>query len=211
MTRRHGLLALALVLAALGLEAQAPTPVAERITTHFGRTTRVSLFSNHVVVVSIQSESEDYVHQATLNFDEYMVYLQAIQRAVLDIGDEPIGSDVESRETVSTLVVHVGPDSPKVFRYSPLASLDLAVGKIASVMDDLQTRALNALPGEAELLRWQPAIGDCVELRQGGTACVVSVGEDETIVLRREDIAMTYSVIRENRAQVILKLLEQSR
>ena len=196
------------LLTAVGAAAQAPVPVAERVATHLGRTTRVSLFSNHVVVVSIRSDSEDYVHRTTLNLDEYMVYLQTLNRAIGEVGDTPVGSDVESRDSVTVLTVYLGPDAPRVFRYSPLSSLNLAVGKIASAMDDLETRALEALPGEYEIQQWQPEIGDCVELRQGGEACVTAISEDGSIVLMRDDIVMTYTVAKENRAEVILKIIE---
>jgi hypothetical protein len=202
------LIAVLAMLAAVSAAAQAPVPVAERVSTHFGRTTRVSLFSNHVVVVSIRSDSEDYVHRTTLNLDEYMVYLQTLNRAIAEVGETPVGSDVESRDSVTVLTVHLGPDAPRVFRYSPLSSLNLAVGKIAAAMDDLENRALEALPGEYEIQQWQPEIGECVELRQGGEACITAISEDGTIVLMRDDIVMTYTVAPENRAEVILKIVE---
>jgi hypothetical protein len=206
--RVKGILIAALAVAALEASAQAPTPVAERITTHLGRTTRVTLFSNHVIAVSIRSDTEDYMHRATLDYGEYMIYLQALNLAAEDVGAEPVGSGVESRESLTVLVSHVGPNAPMVFRYSPLSTLSLSVAKMASVMDDLETRALSALPGEFEIKQWKPEIGDCVELRQGGEACVVALSEDGSIVLRREDIVMTYTVAMENRAEVILKIIE---
>ena len=206
--RASFVIAALVLLTAIGAAAQAPVPVAERVSTHLGRTTRVSLFSNHVIVVSIRSDSEDFVHRTTLNLDEYMVYLQTLNRAIGEVGDTPVGSDVESRDSVTVLTVYLGPDAPRVFRYSPLSSLNLAVGKIASAMDDLENRALEALPGEYEIEQWQPEIGDCVELRQGGEACVTAISEDGSIVLMRDDIVMTYTVARENRAEVILKIIE---
>jgi hypothetical protein len=196
------------LLTAAGAAAQAPVPVVERVSTHFGRTTRVSLFSNHVIVVSIRSDSEDFVHRTTLEHDEYMVYLQALNRAIGEVGETPVGSDVESRDSVTVLTVYLGPDAPRVFRYSPLSSLNLAVGRIASAVDDLESRALEALPGEYEIEHWQPEIGDCVELRQGGEACVTAISEDGSLVLMRDDIVMTYTVPRENRAELILKIIE---
>jgi hypothetical protein len=206
--RASFVIAALVLLTAIGAAAQAPVPVAERVSTHLGRTTRISLFSNHVIVVSIRSDSEDFVHRTTLNLDEYMVYLQTLNRAIGEVGDTPVGSDVESRDSVTVLTVYLGPDAPRVFRYSPLSSLNLAVGKIASAMDDLENRALEALPGEYEIEQWQPEIGDCVELRQGGEACVTAISEDGSIVLMRDDIVMTYTVARENRAEVILKIIE---
>lgn len=203
------LVGIALMLGPTSAGGQTPTPIAERIATQFGRTTRVSLFSNHVVVVTIRSESEDYVHRTTLEYDEYMVYLRSLTQAAADIGDQPVSSDVESRDARSTLVIHVGADAPRVFRYSPLSSLDLAVGRISSIMDDLQARALASLPGEYELRHWSPRVGDCVELRQGGEACVIAIGEDDGVItLRRRDIEMTYSVAKEDRAELILKVIE---
>jgi len=206
----RALIAAALVVTSLNVSAQAPTPVAERITTHLGRTTRVSLFSNHVVVVSIRSAAEHYTHRATLDYDEYMIYLQALKLAAETTSAEPVGSSVSSRDSVTVLTLYVGPDAPVVFRYSPLSTLNLSVAKMASVMDDLEDRALSALPGEYEIQHWQPEIGQCVELRQGGEACVSTIAEGGTIVLVREDIMMTYTVTKENRASVILKVIEPS-
>jgi len=202
------LLIASLLTAMVQSAAQVPTPVAERIATQFGRTTRVTLFSNHVAVVAITSETEDYIHQATLNYDEYMVYLQALERSAREIGDDPVTSDVESRDSSTILILHLGPDAPRIIKYSPLASLNLAAGKIASAMDDIQVRTLAALPGEYEITMWQPKVGDCVELRQGGQACVAAVGDDGAIVLTQEETSVSYTVAEENRVEVVLKVIE---
>lgn len=208
MRRRGVALALAATCASWWAAAQAPTPVAERFTTDLGRTTRVSLFSNRVVVVSIKSETDDFVQQTTLEYDEYMVYLTTLKDAADKIGDHPVISDVGSPDSMTRLVIHVGDDAPRIFSYSPLSSLDLSLGRIVSVMNDIEQRALNALPGEYEINHWEPAIGDCVKLRAGGEACVTRVEEDGTIELRRNDIVITYTVAKENRIDVILQILE---
>lgn len=202
-------LTLALVLiVAVPAAAQAPTPVVERIETHLGRTTRVSLFSNHVVVVAVRSEAEDYVHRATLAFDEYMFYLQALERAARDMGSEPVTSDVEARGSSTRLTLHVGPHAPRILTYSPLASLKMAAARIDSIVDDLENRALSALPGEFEIEQWEPAIGDRVTLRQGGEACVQAIDDDGGIVLVQEASSVSIMVARENRAEVILEIIE---
>ena len=206
--RARFLLVLSLMLSLLQASAQTPIPVAERITTEFGRTTRVTLFSNHVAVVSIRSESDDYVHQATLSFSEYMVYLQALERCANEIGNEPVVSDVESRDSTTMLTLHVGPDAPRTLRYSPLASLNLPARTIASMMDDIQIRTLSTLPGEFEIKKWKPGVGDRVELRQGGKAVVRVVADDGTIVLTLDDSPLLYTVAEDNRADVILKVIE---
>lgn len=190
--------------------AEAPTPVVERITTHFGRTTRVSLFSNHVVVVAVHSESEDYVHQATLSFDEYMFYLRALETAAREIGNEPVTSAVQARGSATKLTLHVGPDAPRIISYSPLASLKLPAARIDSMVDDLKNRALAALPGEYEIEHWEPDLDDCVKLRQGGEACVVAINDDGSIVLMQNESSVSYIVARENRAEVILAVIEAS-
>jgi len=211
MAPRTGVLvAASLWIAILAATAQPPTPVVERITDHFGRTTRVSLFSNHVVIVAVHSDTEDYIHQATLSFDEYMVYLQALEQSAREIGNEPVNSDVESRESSTKLILHVGPNAPRTLKYSPLASLDLPMGRIVSMIDDIQNRALAALPGEFEIKQWKPAVGDCVELRQGGEACVTAVGDDGIIFLEKEDSPVSYTVAKENRVGFVLRVIEPS-
>lgn len=205
------LLVVSLLLALPQANGQAPTPVVERITTHFGRTTHVSLFSNHVVVVAVHSETEDFVHQATLSFDEYMVYLQTIVGAADKIGNEPVTSDVEARDSATKLIINVGPDAPRVLKYSPLASLKLEAARIDSVVDDLENRALSVLPGEYEIKHWEPEIGDCVKLRQGGEACVTAIGDDDgSIVLLQAESSVSYTVPMESRSEVILAIIGPS-
>lgn len=189
--------------------AQAPTPVVERITTHFGRTTRVSLFSNHVVIVAIQSESDDFVHQATLTSSEYMFYLQALELAAREVGREPVTSDVKARDSSTRLILNLGPDAPRTIEFSPLASLKMAASRIDAIIDDLENRALSALPGEYEIEHWEPTIGDCVKLRQGGEACVAAINEsDGAIVLVQEENSVSYTVAVENRSEFILAIIE---
>lgn len=207
MTGFRFLVVLATVGVAINAGGQTPIPVAEKITTHLGRTTRVSLFSNRQVVVSVHSESDRFVHRTELDPDAYMVYLQSLENAARSVGRDPVSSDVESRDSTTTIVLYVGPHAPTRFTYSPLASLDLPLGRIAAIMDDLRDQALDALPGELELSRWEPAVGDCVELRLGGVACVTAIEEDGSMILEREDVAVTYSVPKEERAQIILKLV----
>ena len=190
--------------------AQAPTPVVERITTHFGRTTRVSLFSSYVVVVAIHSESEDYVHHVGLSFDEYMFYLRALESAANEIGNEPVTSAVEARGSATKLTLHVGPDAPRIISYSPLASLKLPAARIDSIVDDLKNRALSALPGEYEIEHWEPVLGDCVKLRQGGEACVTAINDDGSIVLMQDETSVSHTVALENRSEVILSVIEAS-
>jgi len=210
MMRARGcaLITALLLIVVLSVRAQAPMPVVERITDHRGRITRVTLFSNHVVIVSIRSETEDFIHMATLNFDEHMVYLQALEECANDIGNEPVTSDVESRDSSTRLILHIGPNAPRILEFSPLSSLNLPATRIVSIVDDIENRAMAALPGEFEIKRWEPALGDRVELRQGGEAYVTSIGEDGTIVLSQIDGPVSYTVARESRVDVVLRVIE---
>lgn len=201
------LITVLLLVALLSATAQAPIPVVERITDHRGRITRVTLFSNHVIIVSIRSDTEDFIHMATLEFDEHMVYLQALEECANEIGHEPITSDIESRDSFTRLVLHVGPDAPRILEYSPLASLNLPTARIASMVDDIENRAMATLPGEFEIKRWDPALGDRVELRQGGEAYVTAIGEDGTIVLSQINGPVSYTVTRDNRVDIVLRVI----
>jgi len=196
-----------LLIAVLSATAQAPIPVVERITDHRGRVTRVTLFSNHVVIVSIRSDTDDYIHMATLNFDEHMVYLQALEECANEIGSEPITSDVESRDSSTRLILHIGPNAPRILEYSPLASLDLPAARIASIVDDIENRAMASLPGEFEIKQWEPALGERVELRQGGEAYVTAIGDDGSIVLSQINGPVSYTVAMENRVDIVLRVI----
>ena len=206
MTRRTVVIALVLVWTAVVVGAQAPTTVAERITTHLDRINRVSLFSNRTVVVSVRSDADDYVHRVTLESEVYMAYLQQLTEAAGRISDRPVGSGVRSRDSVTTVILNVGPDAPRIIRYSPLSSLDLSLNLVTAIMDDLRALALETIPGAYELSQWKPEIGQRVTLRSGGTAVVIAVEDDESVVLKREDIIITIVVAKENRADIILSL-----
>ncbi|HSL17215.1 MAG TPA: hypothetical protein VLB51_04850 [Methylomirabilota bacterium] len=203
MSRAAAALLLSWWLAAGQAAAQAPVPVVERIATHMGRTTRVSLFSNRVAVVSVHSEHDDFVRQAILAEGEYMVYLQTLDRLAGEIDDEPVSSDVESRGSRTSLTLHVGPGAPRTLTYSPLAVLDLALGKVAAVMDDIQVRVLATRPGEDAVRQWQPEVGDVVTLIHGTAARVVEIVGDGTLLLVEEETGLMLSVAPEDRASVI--------
>lgn len=196
------------VATATRLAAQAPLPIAERITTRLDRTTHVVLFSNHVAVVTITSESESFFHRATLDPSEYMVYLQAIEAESRKIGDDPVTSTVSTGDDHTVLMMHVGSRTPKVLRYSPLASLNMSTATIASIMDDIQNRVLATLPNEDEVRRWQPQVGDCVELRRGGEACVTEVGDDGTIVLVDAETSVATAISPDDRVRIVAAVPE---
>jgi hypothetical protein len=121
-----------------------------------------------------------------------------------------VSSDVSSGDDSTLLIIHVGESSPRRVEYSPLASLNLSAARIAAIADDIEARVLATLPGEDEIRRWQPVVGDCVELRLGGEACVVEVGDDGTVVLVERETSVEITVFPDTRVQVIADLLESA-
>jgi len=200
---RRVALACFVLVAAGRLSAQAPVPVAERITTRMDRSTHVVLFSNRVAVVTIRSDSEDFYHRATLDHSEYMLYLQTIEAEARNIGDDPVTSSISTGDDRTVLTIYVGTRAPKVVHYSPLASLNMSTAKIASIMDDIENRVLATLPNEDEVRRWQPQVGDCVELRQGGEACVTEVGDDGTIALVNSETSVATVIPPDERVRIV--------
>ena len=76
------------------------------------------------------------------------------------------------------------------------------------MVDDIENRAMAILPGEFEIKQWEPALGDRVELRQGGEAYVTAISKDGTIVLSQIDGPVSYTVPTDNRVNVVLKVIE---
>ena len=107
-----------LALAAATASAQAPIPVVERVFTEGEVATRVTLFSNRVVVVSITDNGvQGYFKYMTLPPDQYLIYLGILQRAVLELGERPVTSAVSTPRSQLVLNLHMGPDSPRRIEY----------------------------------------------------------------------------------------------
>jgi 2',3'-cyclic-nucleotide 2'-phosphodiesterase (5'-nucleotidase family) len=93
---------------------QTPVPVVERTVTQGDVATRVSLFSNQVVVVTVRRDGEqDFMRSMTLPDDQYMVYLATFQANAEELGDKPTTSRVDTAHAEVVLSLHVGPDAPR--------------------------------------------------------------------------------------------------
>ncbi len=117
-------LALAIIMYLAGTAfAQAPVPVAERVVTGINLATRVTLFSNHVVVVSERRNGkQDFLRHITLPADQYLVYLVTFQKGAEELGEEPISSSVGTSTASVQLTLHVGPEAPRLLRFLPWPS-----------------------------------------------------------------------------------------
>jgi hypothetical protein len=112
---RSGLILAVVTLLAGTAFAQAPVPVAERVITQKDTATRITLFSNRAVVVTIrENEEQEFLRRITLPDDQYLIYLAAFQSNAVELDEKPIKSKIETSTAAVVLVLHVGPDAPRI-------------------------------------------------------------------------------------------------
>jgi len=182
-----------LVLAATTL-AQVPTPsspvpgpLVERTLSVRSRQVRISLFENRVVVVSVSRDDERILfRQMTLDEDEFVAYLAAVQRDAIELAKGDRLSSTEATTGIGIITLYVGPKVPNEIRYSSIAVLDLVTARLVATLDDLEQRVLWGEPSAAELKGWEPKRGDRVELRNGVRAEVIEVRQDGALVLEHD-------------------------
>ena len=203
-------LALAIIMYLAGTAfAQAPVPVAERVVTGINLATRVTLFSNHVVVVSERRNGkQDFLRHITLPADQYLVYLVTFQKGAEELGEEPISSGVGTSTASVQLTLHVGPEAPRLLRFSPMAVVSLPLSRIMGALDDLQRVVFEASPSSEEIRAWTPKRGDRVELMTGGFATVVEVWPEGLVVLEHDDTFIREMVPPDSLDLVILHIVD---
>ncbi len=206
---RPGLVFSVVTLLACTAFAQAPVPVAERVVTQTVTATRVTLFSNGAVVVTVRRDGEqDFLRRITLPDDQYLVYLATFQSNAEELDEKPIKSDVETPTAGVVLVLHVGADAPRMLRFSPMATVSLPLSRIMSALDDLQEQVFEASPSFEEIRAWTPKRGDRVQLMTGGFATVVEVWPEGLVVLEHEDTFIREMVPPGVRDKVILHIVD---
>lgn len=192
--------------------AQAPIPVVERVFTERGVATRVSLFSNRVVVLSISENGvQGFVQQLTLPADQYLVYLGILQTAADELGEKPVNSDVSTSGSEVVLTLHVGHEVPREIRFSPMATTSLPLSHITGAINDLESLVRAESPSAEELRTWEPLRGDRLELMTGAFALVVEVLDEGVVVLEYEDTYIREFVTPEQRDTVIRRVVERKR
>ena len=203
-------LALAVIMYLAGTAlAQAPVPVAERVVSGGNLATRVTLFSNYVVVVTDRRDGkQDFMRRITLPADQYMVYLVAFQKNAEELGEEPISSDVGTSTASVQLTLHVGPEAPRLLRFSPMAVVSLPLSRIMGALDDLERVVLDASPSSEEVRAWTPKRGDRVQLMTGGFATVLEVWPEGLVVLEHEDTFIREMVSPDSLDLVILHIVD---
>lgn len=208
MTRYAILLGFFSVLATAAF-GQAPVAVAERTVTRGEVSTRVSLFSNRVVVVAVHRQGDlDFMRHITLPEEQYMVYLATFQGSAEELDERPIVSRVDTFDAEVVLTLHVGPEAPRVIRFSPMSGMKLPLARIMGALDDLQLQVLEASPSAEAMHAWKPQKGDRVELLNGSFATVVEVWEEGLVVLVHDQTYIREAVPADARDQVILRVME---
>ncbi len=188
---------------------QAPVPIVERTVTQGEVATRVSLFSSRVLVVTVRrGDKQDFMRRITLPENQYMVYLGSFITAAEELDKQPVSSQVDTSEAEVVLSLYVGPDAPRLIRFSPMSIVKLPLARIQGALDDLQLQVLEASPSAEAMRIWEPAKGDRVELMNGITATVVEVWNDGLLILEHDLTYIRESVAPDVRDQVILRVLE---
>jgi len=189
--------------------SQAPVPVAERITTREEVATRISLFSNRVVVVTVRRDgTRDFMRRITLPVDQYMVYLGSIETATAELDKQPVFSQVDTSSAEIVLDLHVGPDAPRTIRFSPMSVVSLPLARIQGALDDLQLQVFEASPSAEAMRTWVPEKGDRVELMNGTGANVVDIRDDGTLILEHDSTYVQQAVPFGMRDKIILRIKE---
>lgn len=201
--------AAAALLVAFVASSQAPAPVAERIVSHGRSTTRISLFSNRTVVVSISENGQQGVLRTlTLPEDQYFIYLGILEKAASELGEEPVSSDVGTSQDRVELMLHIGSAAPRTLEFSPMAVVSLPLSQIAGALNDLETLTLSSSLSAEALRSWQPRRGDRVELLAGGFARVAEVLDEGIVVLEYEVTYIRQIVPAGGLDQVVLRVVE---
>jgi hypothetical protein len=198
-------------LAAMAVTAsgQVPVPVVERILTDGNSSTRVSLFSNQVVVVSTRrGDVQDFMRLLTLPADQYLVYLETFEKSAQELDSKPVTSRVNTARAEVVLTLHVGPDSPRKIRFSPMSATKLPLARIMAALDDLQLQVMESSPSAEAMRNWEPKKGERVELLNGTFATVVEVWPEGLVMLEHEKTYIREAVPPDQRDKVILRVLE---
>jgi hypothetical protein len=194
---------------AVSASGQAPVPVVERTVTRGELATRVSLFSNKVVVVTTRyGEEQVFSRRITLPDDQYMVYLGTFEKNARELDERPITSQVSTPNAEVVLILHSGLETPRSIAFSPMSGVKLPLAAIMAALDDLEQLVLEASPSAEAMRTWIPKKGDRVELLNGHFATVVEVWEDGLLFLEHDQTYVREAVPPDTRDQVILRVLE---
>jgi len=207
-----GLLSAVLLSVVVSAQTVAPTPVVERFLEIRDREVRTTLFSNGMVVVSGHRDGERiFFRQVQLEPVEYTGYLTALLQEAEALAEADEYPTAEGSGGTGVVTLHVGPNAPIEFSYSSMAVNHLATTSLLSTLDDLEHVVMTHEPTGAGIEGWEPAIGDEVRLRNGGTATVVDVQRDGTIIIEHDDTYINEVLPKDQRKNVIFEVMDDER
>ncbi len=194
--------------------AQAPIPVVERVFTEGEIATRVTLFSNRVVVVSI---AENGVQGYFKHIDSAAGPVSDLPRDSAEersksLGEKPVTSAVSTPRSQVALTLHIGPDSPRKIEFSPMATVSLPLAQISGRHQRPRTSwfASRARPPKISRV----GIPDAATGSNSWTesyARVAEVLDDGFLVLEHEDTYIREIVGPDVRDEVILRVVEREK
>jgi len=208
---------LALVVAGAGTVATAraageggvPGVLVERIVREDAGQTRITLFDNRVVVVSVRpKEGVPEFRERLLPEGTWSVYRAFFAEEVPRLRKE-IAEGIVPPGDGGTLRLAVPGQAELVVRFSTRRVPGLALGRILATLDDLQKQLLESPRENLDVVRWQPREGDRVELWDGSTAVVSDVRKDGTVVLEHEDSPLIEAMAREELPVRVKRVLQR--
>ena len=186
----------------------APAPVVERFVKVAGRSSRLSLFDNREVVVSIHgTDGSIELRRRKLSEHEYVGYVGAITSNLGAVKEAAGDADLFSEGGTGRIIIYRSGHSPLVITYSPLQAPNLAIGRLIAVLDDLEKSVLGSNPSFDALERWVPRVGDRVEMINGQTATVTEVHPKGVIVVTYDQVAMSEVIPKAQRPKRIAHIL----
>lgn len=190
----------------------APRAIVERLVTTPDQFTRLSLFDDRIAVVSMRHDDQVVVRRRLLDTEEYAVYRAAM---ILEAGaltddavKQPIGDTAPVR---AELRLDLDPETAaRRLVYSPLRLQGIPLERLQDMLDDLEAQVIATPQTQVELARWQPRLGDRVELVVRRQATVIQVEEDGLVVLEHDGTHVREWVPVAGRTTAIQSLLGRS-
>ncbi len=173
---------------------EVPSALAERVVQTPDGTTRVTLFGNRVVVVSVRPRGEaGRVRRRMLDPETMSVYRTLLEEMEPALRREMAEGNVPAG-TAGRLVLRLPGREPLRVSYDPRRVPGLALGRVLAALDDLQTQVLEGPRESEEVARWKPAVGDRVEFWGGGTGVVTDIPQDDVVVIQHEGSPVMESI-----------------
>ena len=179
---------LGMVLAAGVWPQEGPSALVERGVRSAQGTTRVTVFSNRVVVAAVRRVRRRLLDEETMSVYTALIgQMEPALRRELAEGNVPAGRG-------GSLTLRLPGRPPLEVSFDPRKVPGLALGRVLAALDDLQSKVLEGPRENEAVARWKPKVGDRVELWGGGTAVVTDIPQPDVVVLQHEESPVIESI-----------------